>query len=133
VDSSDDEKFDSKGKRNSDVGRGKSKGRSKECPGCGAMLTLSIRECSYCDYQFTSKSMLVNAQSAAEEAQSIREKFAFEAETVSEIALSLSLLLLLVRFCVFSIMQEEGSRIIQMILGRRPKKSGKRWAATAGK
>jgi predicted amidophosphoribosyltransferase len=61
---------------------GKKKGRSKQCPGCGAVLPLATKECLHCDYQFTSKSMLVSVQSAAEESQSIREKFPFEPERV---------------------------------------------------
>lgn len=56
--------------------------RTKECPGCGAKHTLSVKECNLCDYQFTSKSMLMSNQSAAEESQSIRDKFPFEPERV---------------------------------------------------
>jgi len=56
--------------------------RTKECPGCGAILALSVRECRLCDYQFTSKSMLVSTQSAAQESTQIRERFPFEPERV---------------------------------------------------
>ena len=60
----------------------KHKVRVKECPGCGAMLPTAMKECSHCDYLFTSKSMLVTAQSSMEESQSIRDKFPFEPERV---------------------------------------------------
>lgn len=56
--------------------------RTKECPGCGAILGLSIRECRLCDYQFTSKSMSMTAQSVAQESIQIRERFPFEPERV---------------------------------------------------
>ena len=56
--------------------------RAKDCPGCGAVLPISTKECSHCDYQFTSKSMLVSQQSAIEESNTIREKFPFEPERV---------------------------------------------------
>ena len=68
--------------------KGKPKSRLKECPGCGALLGTATRECLHCDYQFTSKSMLVSTQSAVEESQSIREKFPFEADRVSYIIYS---------------------------------------------
>jgi ribosomal protein L37AE/L43A len=61
--------------------------RTKECPGCGAVLALSVRECRLCDYQFTSKSMLVTTQSAHQESVSIRERFPFEPERVSSLKL----------------------------------------------
>ncbi|RYH29876.1 hypothetical protein EON65_07025 [archaeon] len=61
----------------------KAAARKKECPGCGNHLAVSARECKSCDYQFTSKSMLVNQQSAIQESQSIRDKFPFEPERVS--------------------------------------------------
>lgn len=60
-----------------------SKNRSKECPGCGAQLGLAIKECTYCDYTFTSKSMLTSTQSAIDESRSIRNRFPFEPERVS--------------------------------------------------
>ncbi|KAJ1424135.1 hypothetical protein B484DRAFT_398405, partial [Ochromonadaceae sp. CCMP2298] len=53
--SSDDEKEVAKKKAASG---GRKPSRTKECPGCGAILALSVRECRLCDYQFTSKSML---------------------------------------------------------------------------
>jgi hypothetical protein len=58
--------------------------RTKECPGCGSKLSVSIKQCPSCDYQFTSKSMLMlnSSQSIEEESQSIREKFLFEPERV---------------------------------------------------
>lgn len=68
--------------KKANAGAAKSK-RNKECPGCGAMLALSVRECGLCDYQFTSKSMSNTALSAAQESQNIREKFPFEPERVS--------------------------------------------------
>lgn len=77
--------------------------RTKECPGCGANLAVSIRECRLCDYQFTSKSMTVTSQSAAQESVQIRERFPFEPER-----------------------DEDGSLIIQAILNRRPRMSGRR-------
>jgi len=80
--SSEDEEVEVKKKKASTPGNGRTK-RSKECPGCGAVLSLSVRECGLCDYQFTSKSMLVTQQSATQEAQQIREKFPFEPERVS--------------------------------------------------
>ena len=63
----------------------KKRSRTKECPGCGDSLGVSIKTCPACDYQFTSKSMLLatTAQSATEESQSIRERFPFEPERVS--------------------------------------------------
>ena len=57
--------------------------RTKECPGCGAVLNLSVRECRLCDYQFTSKSLSNTNQSAAQESSQIRERFPFEPERVS--------------------------------------------------
>lgn len=62
-------------------GRPKGK-RTKECPGCGAVLSFSARECDLCDYQFTSKSMIQSAQAAQQESVHIREKFPFEPERV---------------------------------------------------
>lgn len=56
--------------------------RTKECPGCGANVPLSVRECRLCDYQFTSKSMLVNQQTASQESSAIRDRFPFEPERV---------------------------------------------------
>jgi hypothetical protein len=76
--SSDDEKNDKKRKGSS----AKSAKRTKECPGCGASLSFSVKECSLCDYQFTSKSMLVSQQTALQEAQIVRERFPFEPERV---------------------------------------------------
>lgn len=65
--------------------------RTKECPGCGANVALSTKECRFCDYQFTSKSLLVNQQSAAQESQAIRDRFPFEPERVRTLHNSLSL------------------------------------------
>lgn len=56
--------------------------RTKECPGCGAIVAVSLRECRLCDYQFTSKSMIMGNTTAQQEAQSIRDKFPFEPERV---------------------------------------------------
>ena len=59
----------------------------KECPGCGTKLSVAMKQCNSCDYQFTSKSMLMlnsmNQQSVAEESQAIRDRFPFEPERVS--------------------------------------------------
>lgn len=82
---SSDEEYDSdnpkKKKTKERVSTGKTK-RTKECPGCGAKHSLAVKECSSCDYQFTSKSLLQLNQSAAEESQNIRERFPFEPERV---------------------------------------------------
>ena len=64
------------------IGKKKSSARAKDCPGCGAVLPISTKECSHCDYQFTSKSMLMSQQSAIDESNTIREKFPFEPERV---------------------------------------------------
>jgi len=84
--SSDEDADSDAGPKKRKVGRppgpGKTK-RTKECPGCGAKHSLSMKECNFCDYQFTSKSMLVTTQSAAEESQHIRDRFPFEPERVS--------------------------------------------------
>jgi len=82
----------------------RSKGRTKECPGCSASLPTATKECAYCDYQFSSKSMLVTQSMMLEESDIIRDRFPFEAER-----------------------EDDGSLIIQNILGRRPRKSGRRW------
>jgi hypothetical protein len=60
------------------------KSRTKECPGCGSRLPISVKVCTSCDYLFTSKSMLMAAsqQSVEEESQTIRDKFPFEPERV---------------------------------------------------
>lgn len=58
--------------------------RTKECPGCGAHVAVAVRECRLCDYQFTSKSMLVTQETAAQESLDIRDKFPFEPERVSD-------------------------------------------------
>lgn len=51
-DSSDDDRGRPVGRKS---GR---KARLKECPGCSAMLGVAVKECVYCDYTFTSKSVL---------------------------------------------------------------------------
>ena len=56
--------------------------RTKECPGCGSVVPLSLRECRLCDYQFTSKSMIMGGTTVQQESQSIRDKFPFEPERV---------------------------------------------------
>eukprot|EP01031_Cornospumella_fuschlensis_P038599 gene38600-46925_t len=86
----------------------KASARKKECPGCGSQLPVSARECKSCDYQFTSKSMLVNQQSAIQESLSIRDKFPFEPER-----------------------DDDGSLLIDRILGRRIIKTGKRWTKSS--
>ena len=73
-------------------------GRTKECPGCGAMVGVSIKECSYCDHNFTSKSLLTSSHHTAnQEATDIRQRFSFEPER-----------------------DEDGSLLIEKVLGRRP-------------
>ena len=75
----------------SDDDGGKSRGtsvkkaRAKECPGCGAMVGISTKQCGSCDYLFTSKSMLLlnSSVTAADESKSIRDRFPFEPERVS--------------------------------------------------
>jgi hypothetical protein len=83
---------------------GKGKMKTKQCPGCSSHLPVATKECTYCDYQFAAKSSLQSQQAALEEAALIRNAFPFEAER-----------------------DEDGSLIIQAILGRRPRKSEKRW------
>ena len=92
------------------TGSAKKATRTKECPGCGAILALSVRECRLCDYQFTSKSMTVTTQSAAQESVQIRERFPFEPER-----------------------DEDGSLLIQSILSRRPRMSGRRLVKASSK
>lgn len=81
-DVSSDDEFDDRVQKRTSSGNSKAK-RVKECPGCGANVAVSTKECRFCDYQFTSKSLLVNQQSAAQESQSIRDRFPFEPERVS--------------------------------------------------
>lgn len=82
----------------------KSVKRTKECPGCGTVVSVSVRECRLCDYQFTSKSLGSAALTAQQqESQSIRDRFPFEPEK-----------------------EEDGTYAIQTILGRRVRKSGNR-------
>ena len=73
--------------------------RQKECPGCGAKVGVSIRECNYCDYTFTSRSMLVASSTAEEESASIRSRFPFEPER-----------------------DDDGSLMIEKLMGRRLRK-----------
>jgi len=82
IDTSEDERSR---KRSSTAPKPKGQGRmrTKECPGCKAMLAVSTKECLYCDYQFTSRSMLQNQYSATEESSFIRDRFPFEPERVS--------------------------------------------------
>jgi hypothetical protein len=78
--------------------------RTKECPGCGSHVTTNTKECPSCDYIFTSKSMLVSLQTATEESIAIRDRFPFEPER-----------------------EEDGSLNVEKILGRRPRKTPRRW------
>ena len=103
---------------------GKNSKRTKECPGCGAVLTISVRECRLCDYQFTSKSMLMSQQSILQESLLVRDRFPFEPERV-RIRISFIVLTILLQ-------DEDGSLIIQLIFGRRQRKTGRRWLKTAG-
>jgi hypothetical protein len=75
-----DRRADAKG--GSSVVRKSGGKRLKECPGCSAMLPLPTKECDYCDYVFTSRSMLSTAQNAVVESQNIRDIFPFEPERV---------------------------------------------------
>ena len=67
-----------------------------------------MKECPNCDYVFTSKSMLSSQSSAVEESQSIRDRFPFEPER-----------------------EEDGSLLIERVLGRRPRKTDRRWVVRA--
>jgi hypothetical protein len=69
------------------------------------MVAVAVKECLLCDYQFTSKSMLMTVESAKAESATIRESFPFEPER-----------------------DEDGSLIISNVLGRRVKKTGRRHA-----
>ena len=75
--------------------------RTKQCPGCGASCPSALKECGSCDYRFTSKSlsMQYSAASLADESKEIQERFPFEPER-----------------------EDDGSLIIDKILGRRPRK-----------
>ena len=77
--------------------------RIKQCPGCGAHVSISTRECPHCDNQFSSKTTAVPLQTAVDESENIQAKFPFEPER-----------------------EEEGSLIIQLILGRRPRIGSKK-------
>lgn len=78
----DTDEEDRPAKKNTPKPKALGKARLKECPGCSAMVAVAVKECTYCDYVFTSKSMLVSGQTAAEESQSIRERFPFEPDRV---------------------------------------------------
>ena len=83
----------------------KSTARTKECPGCSSQLSTATKVCSYCDYVFTTKSMVVTKEMMLEESDKIRTRFPFEPER-----------------------EEDGSLIVHSILGRRPRKQqGRRW------
>ena len=81
--------------------------RTKDCPGCGAKVGISVKECAYCDHLFTSKSQLNNQTQAlaAEESLGIRERFHFEPER-----------------------EDDGSLLISAILGRRPAAGAKKFS-----
>jgi hypothetical protein len=72
------------------------KKRTKECPGCGAVVNLSLRECRLCDYQFTSKSMIMGSTTVQQESQSIREKFPFEPERVRFVCFKLEIIFFII-------------------------------------
>lgn len=80
-----------------------SRNRTKTCPGCDAQLNTSVKECTYCDYTFTAKTVQVNQLSAAEESSVIRARFPFEPER-----------------------EEDGSLKIESIFGRRLHSSDRR-------
>ena len=125
-----DSESDDDDRRKSNANSSRKKARMKDCPGCGASVSVSTKQCQSCDYLFTSKSMLMvtSVQTAADESKSIRDKFPFEPERVSFASLTFEQ-------CINTICQEEdGSLIIQAILGRRPLKSdSNRWARLARK
>ena len=73
--------------------------RQKECPSCGVKVGVSIKECPNCDHSFTSRSNLVQQTSVEEESANIRGRFPFEPER-----------------------DEEGSLMIERIMGRRLRK-----------
>ena len=80
---SDDDKKASKGlARGPGIGRPKGApgGRTKECPSCGAMVGVSVKECKNCDHTFTAKSALAPTTTAQEESDNIRDYFPFEPE-----------------------------------------------------
>eukprot|EP00600_Ochromonadales_sp_CCMP1393_P011503 CAMPEP_0175016770 /NCGR_PEP_ID=MMETSP0005-20121125/12007_1 /TAXON_ID=420556 /ORGANISM="Ochromonas sp., Strain CCMP1393" /LENGTH=242 /DNA_ID=CAMNT_0016274071 /DNA_START=33 /DNA_END=759 /DNA_ORIENTATION=+ len=107
--SDDDEDEPQKPKRTSSASDAKKGKRTKECPGCGQILAVSVANVDYViTKQFTSKSMLVTQQSAAQESEQIRERFPFEAER-----------------------DEDGSLLIEKILNRRPRMSGRRLLKTS--
>lgn len=84
-DSSDpDQDDDLRRRKSSSAVKGRKGSRNKECPGCGSSLPTSIKQCPSCDYQFTSKSMLMltSNQTNADESQAIRDRFPFEPERV---------------------------------------------------
>lgn len=72
--------------------------KTKECPGCGAMVSNAVKECGSCDYKFTSKALLMATSGItnADESSAIRDRFLFEPER-----------------------EEDGSLVIERILGRR--------------
>jgi hypothetical protein len=80
-----------------------SRNRTKTCPGCDAQLNTSVKECTYCDYTFTAKTIQVNQMSAADESKFIRSRFPFEPER-----------------------EEDGSMKIESIFGRRLHSSDRR-------
>ena len=73
--------------------------RQKECPSCGVKVGVSIKECPNCDHSFTTRSNLVQQTSVEEESANIRGRFPFEPER-----------------------DEEGSLMIERIMGRRLRK-----------
>jgi transcriptional regulator NrdR family protein len=84
--SSEEEKAITAEKRRIAALKNQSVKRSKECPGCGSMVTMATRECSQCDYKFTSKTSLSNQQTQVQESQGIRDRFPFEPEKVAALS-----------------------------------------------
>ena len=80
-----------------------SRNRTKTCPGCDAQLNTSVKECTYCDYTFTAKTVQVNQLTASEESKFIRARFPFEPER-----------------------EDDGSLKIETIFGRRLHSSDRR-------
>lgn len=73
-----------------------SRNRTKTCPGCDAQLNTSVKECTYCDYAFTAKTVQANQLSVLEESKIVRARFPFEPDR-----------------------EDDGSLKIESIFGRR--------------
>lgn len=85
IDDSDEDRDANRARRQSNNKLTSSKKRQKECPGCSAMLPLPTKECIYCDFVFTTKSMLLSAQATTAESSFIQSRFPFEPDRVRSI------------------------------------------------